>query len=130
MKVLCVCGNGESRSRLLAEYLAKLGYEAKFCGVRESAKIKLSKELIDWADVIIFLRFKFLRLALEKFWIKKPLIALEVHDIPASTGEKLRKLGMFNELRELQEKLVLHQIKMQIGHYLPLEEFVKNWYEE
>ncbi len=127
MKVLSVCSRGVNRSRYLAEYLREKGYETDFCGVAEGAERECTGEKIEWADLIICTTPKHLRLLLEKFHIRKPVIVLRIRDVSAGTARKMIRAGMVGELNELKEKLVYWQIRREIGAFLPLEEYVKEW---
>lgn len=53
-KILFVCTANEHRSKT-AEELAKSygGIKAKSAGVRELARIKISKQLLKWADLVV-----------------------------------------------------------------------------
>ncbi len=50
MKVLCICQFGMNRSRYLAEYLATLGYDTFYGGVRER---EVLQEKINKADILV-----------------------------------------------------------------------------
>ena len=53
--LLFVCSAGILRSPTAAAMAVKLGYNARSCGAYQYALIRLSVNLIEWADKIIFI---------------------------------------------------------------------------
>ena len=53
MQVLCLCMNGLNRSKYLAEYLQRQGYQSEYGGVGSKAKHPANQKAIDIADVVI-----------------------------------------------------------------------------
>jgi predicted protein tyrosine phosphatase len=51
-KALCVCSAGVLRSPTLAEILISQGWNARACGAEDYALIRVSAELVAWADEI------------------------------------------------------------------------------
>jgi len=123
MRVLCLCSEGANRSRVCANYLSSLGYETRYRGAREGAMNPLEEGDVKWADVIICTRPKHARMLMERFEVRKPIIILDISDVPKEIRESLSE----ENVRLVEEKILLPQIKKQISQWLPLEEYVKKW---
>lgn len=54
-RYLFICAYAQSRSKFMAERFMETGKKAMFVGYEEDADFKITKEHIDWADVIILL---------------------------------------------------------------------------
>ena len=125
-RVLCVCALGRNRSKYLAEYLNKKGYETKHEGV-SCGKLKkckkcelLHQEDVDWADVVIIVR----RILVKPFkknyaWKGKKIIVLDVTDSRKVAARKDPKwLKMDNET--FQKTYVRGRLRNAIKPHLPL----------
>ncbi len=125
-RVLCICALGRNRSRYLAEYLEKKGYEARHEGVNcpRGKKCKkcelLHQEDVDWADVIIIVRKILVKYFKENYaWKGKKIIVLDVTDSRKVAARQNPKwLGMDNET--FQRDYVHAHLRKAIKPYLPL----------
>ena len=126
MNVLCVCSRGKNRSRYLAEYLKRFGYETDFCGVSGDAEVPCTVEKVEKADLIVCVRPKHARALLERFGVGKPLLILRVRDTPRAVVESLERKGMYSELRALREQ-VYENLRREIRKFIPLEDYVREW---
>lgn len=124
-KVLCVCAQGIHRSKYLASYLKKKGYNTRYGGVDNRFLVfKPSKSIkqddVDWADVIVIVRKRLGSIFKKKFkYNMKKLIFLDVTDDPSSLK------GKFNYLRkvsyeEFARKYRNPMLRKGIDKYLPL----------
>ncbi|MBR9705876.1 hypothetical protein GOV14_02460 [Candidatus Pacearchaeota archaeon] len=86
VKVLCVCAKGINRSQYLAGYLKTKGYETRFGGVEgfnigEEAPNPITQQDLDWADVVIIVRERLLKIVARRFDLgDKQLVVLDVTD--------------------------------------------------
>jgi predicted protein tyrosine phosphatase len=83
-RLLFVCGHNLNRS-LTAEkiYRGFDGYEAKSAGLRPEARVKISGELIEWADLIFVMELEqaqMLRRAFKQSLAGKRLVCLGIPD--------------------------------------------------
>ncbi len=83
-KLLFVCGHNLNRS-LTAEkiYRGFAGYEVKSAGLRPEARIKVSQELLEWADLIFVMELEqgqALRRTFKKTLAGKRLVCLGIRD--------------------------------------------------
>ena len=83
-KLLFVCGHNLSRS-LTAEriYQGLRGYEARSAGLRPEARIKITADLLAWADVVFVMELEqaqALRRAFKKLLAGKRLVCLGIPD--------------------------------------------------
>ena len=63
MKVLFVCSLGRMRSKTAAHCIG--GIEARYCGTDQDADVRITPELIQWADKVICMEYEHLS-AVEK----------------------------------------------------------------
>jgi len=83
MKLLFICTLNLQRSPT-AEKIFKDKYETKSAGVGEYAKKPLTKELLEWADIILVMEEWQREIIGEKFpkeYLKKKIINLDIPDI-------------------------------------------------
>jgi predicted protein tyrosine phosphatase len=102
-KLLCVCAKGQNRSRYLAEYLNKEGYDTRYGGVEGYDKTpgqapnQLKQEDVDWAEIIIIVRERLKAIFEKQFETnEKRIIVLDISDLTGegkgeTTKESLRK---------------------------------------
>lgn len=67
LKLLFVCSAGILRSATAANLFAKKGYNTRSCGTHAYALVPLSKNLIYWADKIVFVNGENYRYATNSF---------------------------------------------------------------
>lgn len=81
MRILCVCVQGENRSRRLANFLAAQGHETDFAGAGPLSLNRVAQQRIDWAQAVVALT-PGIRSALERSFdlSGKRVIALDVRD--------------------------------------------------
>jgi predicted protein tyrosine phosphatase len=125
-RILCVCALGRNRSKYLAEYLAKKGYETRYMGVdcthcRESSRCNLlHQEDVDWADVIIIVRKRLKKNFKEVYeWEGKRVIVLDVTDSRKVAARKNPKFALMDN-KKFQHNHVRPQLRKAIKPYLPL----------
>lgn len=53
MKILFVCSMGRYRSRSAAMCLKTANNDVRYCGTDVDADVKLTKDSLDWADLIV-----------------------------------------------------------------------------
>ncbi len=127
-KILCVCSMGINRSKYLAEYLRKKGYETRYGGIipreyEHYTSNPLKKEDVEWANIIIFARKKHHPALKEKHNLRgKKLISLDVRD---NKERVLQEHPEFKDMtqREFQKAWTYPQLEKAINPYLPFEEF-------
>jgi predicted protein tyrosine phosphatase len=123
MNILIVCTQGQNRSKYLAEYLRKKGYNTDYGGIAENGFNPLSQEKVDWADVIVTVREHIKDKFLDKFEPKgKKVIHLEVPDNPKRFSKEAQVLAAKSWF-EFQEKYVYSELRKQIEKHL--KEFEK-----
>lgn len=71
LKVLFVCEMGLHRSPTFADAGARNGLDCRSCGVNHNALIPITRSLIDWADVIVFLQERYYQDTKRSFWMLK-----------------------------------------------------------
>jgi predicted protein tyrosine phosphatase len=124
-RVLCVCALGRNRSRYLAEYLEKKGYEARHGGV-DCSRCKncnkcdlLHQEDVDWAQVIVIVRKTLKRHFKESYdWEGKKIIVLNVTDSRKVAARKNPRFA-FLDNKTFQHRYVKPQLRKAIKPYLP-----------
>lgn len=102
MKVLCVCRQGQNRSRYIAELLQEKGYEAMYAGVAPDAFNSVNEEMIGWADVIVTARDVHAEELRKRFAVQKRVVSLDITNA----------LFHSSSMRE--------QVKAQLDEVLPL----------
>lgn len=102
VNVLCLCRQGQNRSRYIAESLQEKGYAAIYAGVAPAAFNSVNQEMLDWADVIIAARDVHAQELLKRFDVQKNVVSLNI------TNDLFHSLSM----RE--------QVKAQLDALLPL----------
>ena len=116
--ILCVCLRGENRSKYLALYLNKRGYETSYGGVAKDSEKVLTQYDIDKADMIIVVREYIRKLMEEKFLITgKKIIQLEVSDYAPELGENAIKVHKRSK-EEFQNRFVRPKLRSQINQHL------------
>ena len=119
MKILCVCTQGQNRSKYLAYYLKKKGYETDYGGVDILGANPLRNSQVEWAEVIICVREKIKKLFLMEFDPEdKPVYNLEILDNPKRMGEWAIKIAS-KDWDAFQEQYVYSEIRKQIEKILP-----------
>ncbi|MEM3113053.1 MAG: hypothetical protein QXI33_01365 [Candidatus Pacearchaeota archaeon] len=117
-KILCVCNEGVNRSKYLAKYLRNKGYKTKYGGLGEFSINPIHQISIDWADVIIVVRKKFLPVLKKKFKIKgKKIIVLDVIDSPLSLPKEHEHLRLPDYIH-FQRKWTYPHLRKAIKPYL------------
>ncbi len=134
-KILCVCTAGLNRSKYLASYLKKKGYETRYGGAGVSkSRIKswlnrrkfgftdnpLIKEDVKWADIIIVVRPKHEHILKKKFKINdKKIIVLDVSDSQKRAIEKDKKYAKMDS-KQFQKIWTYPKLRQAIKPYLSL----------
>lgn len=123
--ILCVCTMGRNRSKYLAEYLEKKGYNTKYGGVgpcrwdpEPENPIKL--EDLVWADLIIAVQKKHKIVLLNDYHVKEnKILNLEVSDnqeLRSQHPEDYSKLPR----DEFNKKWTNPQLEKKKKKYIPL----------
>ncbi len=125
LRVLCICAKGINRSKYLAGYLRRKGYSTRYGGVEDGKQTlkKLNKKDIDWADIIIVVRKRHLKLLKKKFRthkLKKKIIVLDVTDSRKLIPKKFAELKNLNH-KELNRIWTYPKLRKAIKPYLPLK---------
>lgn len=83
MKILFVCSRNKWRSRT-AETIFKNNprHQIKSAGTENSARIRLSQNMVNWADLIFVMESKHKKKLLNRFQVDRSKIKIEVLDIP------------------------------------------------
>jgi predicted protein tyrosine phosphatase len=93
-KILFVCTGNIDRSPTAEELFRKVeGLSVKSAGTSEVAKVRLTKQLIDWADEIYVMEFEHLQAVLSMVpnsWMK--IEVLDIPDIYVRDQPELKKL--------------------------------------
>lgn len=110
MKIVCVCSQGQHRSRILAGLLTEQGHETRYGGIDEGAFNPLSQEDAEWAEVAIFARERHQKLFHERFGTKDKEIALDVTDNLKELPEIWRRLKI-NNLDKFYEEYTYPRLK-------------------
>jgi predicted protein tyrosine phosphatase len=120
-KILCVCAKGSNRSKYLAQYLRKKEYSTRYGGIEDCAIKPLKKEYVDWADIIIIVRKRLLKIFKIKFpKTKNKIILLDVTD-SRRIAEKIHpELKALNH-EQFQKKWTRPLLRKAIKPYLPLK---------
>jgi predicted protein tyrosine phosphatase len=119
MRILCVCLKGENRSSYLSSYLKKKGHDARFGGVHEEAKKRITQEDIDASELIIVVREYLRNMLEEKFNVKnKKIITLEVSDYPPELGEYAVRINEKSR-NEFQNRFVRPKLRSQLKKIMP-----------
>ena len=117
MNVLVLCTHGKNRSRYLAEYLSKKGYQTDFAGVRMLDATAL-REKIRWADVVITVH-DIVREGLHDIDFEGVRhIALDVEDRPEHADAGGKQLDG-EEWSAFQREHVYPKLEEQIERHLP-----------
>lgn len=125
LKILCICAKGMNRSRYLAAYLRRKGYSTRYGGVEsfENPEIKwnpVSLKKIEWADIIIVVRKRLVRLLKKKFKINKKIIILNVSDSKDLVPEKFKHLRNVNH-KKFNKIWTYPKLREAIEPYLPFK---------
>ena len=124
-KILLVCTMGLNRSKYLAEYLEKLGYETRHggigpCRVDPQPANPISRKDVEWADVIVAARKKHEPILLDEYGAKdKKIIILNVTDSRKKMGELYSEFKNIDQ-REFNKRWTYPQLEKAIKPYLPL----------
>jgi predicted protein tyrosine phosphatase len=125
-RILCVCTMGLNRSKFLAEYLAKKGYETRYggigpCRVDPEPTNPVNPEDFEWADIIITARKKHKPILINKHKIKnKRIITLDITD---SRKAMSKIYPEFKNIKnsEFNKKWTYPQLIKSLEKYLPLK---------
>ena len=149
LKVLIICSMGVNRSRYLASFLNKKGYNTRYGGLGIERKLAtylrrkgydierkgkflnhviykkaynpLKQKDIDWAEVIIVVRKKHRPLLKKRHGLKgKRLIVLDVTDSKGRIEKKFPELAKLN-YAQFNNKWTYPQLRKAIKPYLPLK---------
>ena len=118
MRILLVCNQGQNRSKYLAQYLGKKGYDTDYGGIDPQGYNPLRQEQIDNADIIIAVR-KHIRVKLtERYNTRgKRLYNIEVKDNPIRYPiEAQRKAEL--SWTGFQEEYVYPELRKQVDYIL------------
>jgi|SRR3989344_931073 len=122
--ILCICAVGTNRSKYLASYLKKKGYSTRFGGVsyREEGKYNpLKQKDVDWADILIIVRKKLLKIFKKKYkFYNKRIIVLDVTDSKDRIPKEFSSLKILDN-EEFQKKWTYSQLRKAIKPYLPIK---------
>lgn len=120
VKVLCVCGQGLNRSKYLAGYLKRKGYETRFGGVDGNSPNPINDWSVKWSDVIVIARERHHDLFKKKFGrVRKKIIVLNVADSKNFLPEEYKHFANL-DYYEFQRKWTYPQLRKAIKSYLPL----------
>ena len=118
--ILCICAQGLNRSHYLAGYLRNKGYKTKYGGIELSSPNPVNEFQVDWADVIVVVRKRLVRLVKKKFNLKgKKIIVIDVIDSPRLIPEQYAHLKLHDYLH-FQKRWTYPQLRKAIKEYLPL----------
>ena len=118
VKILVVCTEGQNRSRYLAEYLKRKGYETDFGGIKKDGFNPLIQKKVDWADMVITVREHIKDKFLHRFDPKcKKVVHLEVRDNPKRFPAEAQELAA-KDWNAFQEKYVYSELRKQVEKYL------------
>ncbi len=107
-RVLFVCNANLNRSPKAEEIVNKQGgdYKAKSAGLHPLAEIQITKEAIDWADIIVLMnerndkqKTRLFDMFLEKDLKQKDIRILKIPDIYDKNNPELEKI-LINNLRQ------------------------------
>jgi predicted protein tyrosine phosphatase len=96
-KLLFICTYNLSRSRTAEVLLIRSAtYEARSAGIHVDARVRVTADLISWADRILVMEehhAEFIRTSFPQLLMDKPLITLEIpDDYPPMAGELIAVL--------------------------------------
>ncbi|MBD3355411.1 hypothetical protein GF361_05545 [Candidatus Woesearchaeota archaeon] len=118
MKILVVCTQGENRSRYLAKYLKKKGYDADYAGINPKGINPITQKKVGLADMIITVRKHIKEKFLKRFKpVEKEIINLEVKDNPKRFSKEAERLAE-KSWSEFQKKYVYSELRKQIEKHL------------
>ncbi len=83
MNLLFICRFNQMRSRTAETIFSNGLYSSKSAGTAYNAKVKISVELIQWADIIFTMEEKQVKFLIRKFQPEigiKPVISLDIPD--------------------------------------------------
>ena len=103
MKLLFICTLNLQRSPT-AEKIFKDKYDTKSAGVADTAKVPLTSDLLEWADIVFVMEEGHRKFISEKFpkeYLKKKIINLDIPDMYYFMNEELVKV-----LKEKVETLI------------------------
>lgn len=83
MKLLFICNVNKFRSPT-AEEIFKDRYETKSAGLSEFATKRLTKEMLEWADIVFVMESKMRKKIGKRFpeqYLKKRIVMLDIEDI-------------------------------------------------
>jgi predicted protein tyrosine phosphatase len=113
-KALFVCSAGLLRSPTGANLFAKRGWNTRSCGTEDFALIRLSKNLIAWADKIYFVNKENYNSALFTFrqhedaleTMKRKAVVLSIEDsFPYNNPELIRQLEEKINAKEVEKEM-------------------------
>ena len=94
--LLFVCSSNLDRSPCAEElFKGSNEYEAKSCGINPQSKVKVSKEIIEWADIIFCMGYEHKEFIYDNFprmFNEKEVIVLEIPDTYVKNNPKLKEL--------------------------------------
>jgi predicted protein tyrosine phosphatase len=126
LKVLCVCSMGMNRSKYLAGYLKRKGYNTRYGGIGPckfdpEPKNPLKKEDIEWADIIITARDKHKPILVNDYGVKnKKIIVLNVRDSRFAMSKIYPEFNKIDQ-KDFNKKWTYPQLRKSIKPYLPLK---------
>lgn len=113
MHILVICNWGKNRSKYLASFLEQKGYTVKFGGIIPASDNVITKQMVHWANILIFVEPKIKETFLKHFTIKnQQIITLNVADHTESSSPE--------DWLQIQQQQVYPKLERQIAQYLPL----------
>ena len=83
MNILFVCSRNKWRSRTAAEIFRNNGrHQIKSAGTEKSARIRLTQNMVNWAELIYVMETKHKKKLLDKFRVNQTKKSIEILDIP------------------------------------------------
>ena len=125
-KVLCVCAKGLNRSKYLAQYLKRKGYQTRYGGIEKYINYDgtdianyLDQEDVNWADTIIIVRKRVAEIFKKKFKTRrKKLIIFDVTDSQRLISEKYPETKNWTK-QEMNKKITYPALRKAIKPYFP-----------
>ena len=104
-RYLFVCSAGMLRSPTAAMVAASMGYNARSCGSEEYALIRLSANLIEWANKIFFMNCDNFSQAVETFESEPELIRMLNNKSTVWDLEDIYDYGNYTLVEKVKELL-------------------------
>lgn len=125
--VLVVCAKGLNRSKYLSGYLFDKGYNTRYGGIESFIQNGkdyanyLTKDDIKWADIIIVVRERLLKILKKRFNLsRKKVISFDITDSKRLISEKYPMSKRWKK-DKMNKKITYPLLRKAIKPYLPLE---------